>query len=279
MIHYLIDTSWVLYRGFYACSKIWEEYPEIHFLCKKIENLLSRPDANCHLCLDGRNPKGRRLLGESYKANRHANGERSVYEALSTFVHLVNNDRIKIYYNQNYESDEIIFTLSRTLQDGRKKIISGDKDILQALAKDVVIDNGSNFTITEESYKLDYSDNFFEIAPNKLPIFRAIIGDPSDTLYPPVSRFPKKLAAKIVKEFSYKNEFPTIDALNLTKDSLSKSEKKWIDKLVDSYDKFSINYDIMKLNVITDPLDNEYNFSQVNISEFLKNKILRLNLL
>lgn len=269
----------MLYRGFYACSKIWEEYPEIHFLCKKIECLLSQHNAICYLCLDGRTPKGRRLLGESYKANRHTNCERSVYEALPIFVHLLNNERIKIYYNQNYESDEIIFTLSRTLQDGRKKIISGDKDILQALTKDVVIDNGSNFTITEESYKLEYSDKFFGIAPDKLPIFRAIIGDPSDTLYPPVARFPKKLAAKLINEFNYKNVFPTIEELNLTKDSLSESEKKWVDKLVISYDKFSVNYDIMKLNVITDSLNNEYSLSQVNISEFLKNKILRLNLL
>lgn len=55
MIHYLCDTSWLLYRGYFSCSKIWEEYPEIHFLCKKIESLLVRKDAIVYLALDGRN--------------------------------------------------------------------------------------------------------------------------------------------------------------------------------------------------------------------------------
>lgn len=53
MIHYLVDVSWLLYRGYHSCSKIWSEYPEIHFLCKKLESLLSRKDARIALALDG----------------------------------------------------------------------------------------------------------------------------------------------------------------------------------------------------------------------------------
>ena len=226
MIHYLCDTSWLLYRGYYSCSKIWTEYPEIHFLCKKIESLLSRKEATIHLALDGYVTKGKRLLGEAYKGNRCRNGERSVYEALPTFVSMIHNERIKIYYNVNYESDEILFTLSRIL-DGRKKIISGDKDILQSLKQDVVIDNGSSRVITEESYKFEYADQFFEIEPIKLPIFRAITGDASDTLYPPVARFPRKLAAHIVNMLDYSGECPSIYQLNCAKESLKDSEKKW----------------------------------------------------
>ena len=278
MIHYLCDTSWLLYRGYYSCSKIWTEYPEIHFLCKKIESLLSRKEATIHLALDGYATKGRRLLGEAYKGNRCRNGERSVYEALPTFVSMIHNERIKIYYNVNYESDEILFTLSRIL-DGRKKIISGDKDILQSLKQDVVIDNGSNRVITEESYKFEYADQFFEIEPVKLPIFRAITGDASDTLYPPVARFPRKLAAHIVNMLDYSGECPSIYQLNCAKESLKDSEKKWVDKLITAYDKFSINFDIMKLNVITDPLNCEYEYQEVDLGDFLRQKIERLSTL
>lgn len=278
MIHYLCDTSWLLYRGYFSCSKIWEEYPEIHFLCKKIESLLVRKDAIVYLALDGRNTKGRRLLGEAYKGNRCRDGQRSVYEALSSFVHLLHNDRIKIYFNNDYESDEIIFTLSRTLE-GRKKIISGDKDILQSLKPDTVIDNGTDRAITEESYKFEYADKFFEIEPIKLPIFRAIAGDASDTLFPPVARFPRKLAAHIVDLLDYSGECPSIYQLNSVKELLKDSEKKWIDKLITAYDKFSINFDIMKLNVIEDDLSCDYDREQVVISDFLKSKIERLNTL
>lgn len=96
MIHYLCDTSWLLYRGYFGCSSIWKEYPEIHFLCKKLESLLARKDSIIHLCLDGGSSKGYKLLGEEYKKNRNKEGHRSVYEALSSFIHLLNNDRIKI---------------------------------------------------------------------------------------------------------------------------------------------------------------------------------------
>lgn len=284
MIHYLCDTSWLLYRGYYSCSKVWAEYPEIHFLCKKIESLLSRKEAIIHLALDGYATKGRRLLGEAYKGNRCRSGERSVYEALPTFVSMIHNERIKIYYNVNYESDEILFTLSRTL-DGRKKIISGDKDILQSLKQDVVIDNGSSRVITEESYRFEYADQFFEIDPIKLPVFRAITGDASDTLKPPVSRFPHKLAAVIAKTTDYSGSCPTVEQLVELSREFSDSEKRWVEKLISVYDQFSINFDIMKLNVITDDITNNIDdvyfakYLLIKVSDFLKSKIERLNTL
>lgn len=278
MVHYLIDTSWCLYRGYFSCSKVWADYPELHFLCKKLESLLSRKDAICYVCLDGRYTKGKKLLGDGYKAGRRAEGSYNVYKGLASFVKLLNNDRIKVLYNKNYESDEIIYTLSRTLE-GRKKIISGDKDLLQALTRDVIIDNGKDLVITEESYKFDYADTFFEIDPKRLPIFRAIAGDASDTLKPPVSRFPRKLAAKIVKDIDYNGNVPTVEQLQSISTSYSDTEKKWVNKLIEAYKPFSINFDIMKLNVIKDNLNENYDFQLVELSDFLTSKILRLNTL
>ena len=259
-------------------SHVWTEYPELHFLCKKIESLLSRKDVDLYMCLDGRATKGRRLLGEKYKEGRRQEGSYNVYSGLASFIHLLNNSRIHVCYNNEYESDELIYTLSRTL-DGRKKIISGDKDILQALAKDVIIDNGKELVITEESYKIDYADKFFELNPDRLPIFRAIVGDASDTLKPPVSRFPKKLAAKIAAEVDYNGEVPSIDQINSVSKNYSVSELKQINKLIGAYESFSINFDIMKLNVIQDDINKYYDYSEVELSDFLKSKIERLNTL
>ena len=280
MIHYLLDVSWLLYRGYYACSRIWEAYPEIHFLCKKIESLLARKDATVHLCLDGFNTKGKRILGEQYKAGRHQEGiYYNVYEGLCSFIHALHNDRIKVYYNKDYESDEIIFTLSRTL-DGRKKILSGDKDLLQSLKSDVVIESFNGQITTDETYKFEYADKFFEIDPSRLPIFRAIAGDASDTLKPPVARFPRKLAAKIVNAVPYNGSCPSIEDLKSVSEPFKDSEKKWISKLIDAYKDFSINFEIMKLNVIQDDLtNNEYSYPEVQFDDFLKSKIERLNTL
>jgi len=279
-IHYLVDVSWMLHRGYFSCSKIWDEFPELHFLTKKIESWLARKDAILHLCLDGSNTKGKRLLGEQYKAGRHQQDHYNVYTGLTTFINLLNNDRIKVYFGNDYESDEIIFTLSRILE-GRKRIISGDKDLLQALKPDVIIESAKGLITTDETYKYEYADKFFGVAPEKLPVFRAIAGDTSDNLKSPVARFPRKLAAKIVNDIEYNGSCPTIAQLNTLKgfDNYSDSESKWIDKLIECYDSFSINFNIMKLNVITENISNKYHSTDVEFSDFLKNKILKLNIL
>ena len=274
--HYLLDVSWLLYRGYFAFSKIYSEFPELHFLVKKLESILSSNKENIiHMCCDGYNPKGRRLLGSEYKANRHQEGSYDVYTGLSSFINLLRNDRVKIYYNKDYESDELIFTLSRLLE-GRKKILSGDKDLLQALKSDTVIDSGKSFLITEASYKIDYADQFLEVDPIRLPIFRAIRGDVSDTLKPPVARFPKKVAAKIASSIDYDGDTPSVDEL-LSLSNLSANEKKWLDRLVDSYELFKINFDIMKLNVISSSINEKYERSECELSDFLKTKIQRIN--
>jgi DNA polymerase-1 len=257
---------------------VYSEFAELHYITKKLESLLSRKDAIIHLCLDGRSPKGKRLLGENYKAGRHQEGSYSVYSGLATFIHLLHNNRINIYYNNYYESDEIIYTLSKTL-DGRKKILSGDKDLLQSLDKDTVIESFKGLVTTEESYKYEYLDQFFGIDPCRLPIYRALTGDASDTLYPPVKRFPHKLAARIASDISYSGKCPSVEDLDSIKESLSKTEQKWVDRLIESYDKFSTNFDIMKLNIITDSLNNDYNYTDIKLDDFLKSKIETLNTL
>lgn len=277
-MHILIDTSWLLYKGYFSSKNIWENFPELHFFVKTLNSLLLNKSNIIYLCLDGWNIKGKRILKDNYKAGRKQDGAYNVYTGLSTFVHLLDNDRIKIYYNKDYESDEIIYTLSRTL-DGKKKILSADKDLLQALSDDVSIENGSNFVITNESYKFDYQDKFFGIEPTKLPLLRAIIGDPSDSLKPPVSRFPHKLAAKIVNSIDYNGSIPTKQQLSSINVDLSDSETKWFNKLLDAYDAFNINFQIMKLDVITDNLHEEYTSKQVEIDDFLRSKILSLNTL
>ena len=97
-MYYLLDVSWLLYRGYYALSNIYDDRAELHFLCKKIESILNNKSSIVCLCLDGYNTKGRRILGEQYKSGRHQDGiYYNVYEGLSSFIDLLHNERIKIY--------------------------------------------------------------------------------------------------------------------------------------------------------------------------------------
>ena len=57
------------------------------------------------------------------------------------------------------------------------------------------------------------------------------------------------------------------------------TEKNLVNKLIDSYQVFSINFEIMKLNVISESLSCEYKYPEVEFSDFLKSKIEKLNTL
>ena len=275
---YLLDVSWLLYTGYFSTSKVWGEHPEIHFLCRRLEGLLCQKDAELYLCLDGCNTKGKKLLGDDYKSGRNESAKQNVYQALYTFISLLDSKRIHICYNSEYESDEIIYTLSRILE-GDKCIVSGDKDLLQSINKQVSVDNRSDKLITESLYYEKYGELFFGIEPRKLPLYRAIVGDASDTLKPPVPRFPRKLAAKITKDFNYQGCLPTKEELISLSEKYTASEKKKINTLLDAYDKFKTNFDIMKLNVIAEDIYKPYSGKTIPLSEFLTGKIKRLNTL
>lgn len=278
LMKYLLDVSWLLYSGYFSTSKVWGEHPEIHFLCRKMEWLLCQKDAELYLCLDGCDTKGKKLLGDDYKSGRNESAKQNVYQALYTFISLLNNKRIHVCYNSEYESDEIIYTLSRTLE-GDKCIVSGDKDLLQSINEQVSVDNRSDKIITESIYYERYGDLFFGIEPRKLPLYRAIVGDASDTLKPPVHRFPRKLAAKITKDFNYQGYLPTKEELMSLSEKYTVSEKKKVSALIDAYDKFKTNFDIMKLTVITEDIYKTYRGNIISLSDFLTGKIKRLNAL
>ena len=93
-----------------------------------------------------------------------------------------------------------------------------------------------------------------------------------------MSGFPHKLAAKLAKEIEYNGSCPSIDDIISIKNICSNTEVKWIDRLIESYNPFSINFDIMKLNIIPDnELHDEYDYPSVPFSEFLTSKIIKLN--
>lgn len=273
-MNYLLDVSYILYRGYYTFKNSEYTYPEIFALVKKIESLLSSKDSIIYLCLDGRNTKGKALIKEEYKKGREHTY--NVYEALPEFIELISNfKRVKVAFNNNLEADEIMFSLSRQLKD-KCRIVSGDKDLIQSLNESTSIETGKGDILTIKSYYL-IDNKFFDVSPERLPIYRAIVGDTSDNLKPPVPRFPHKLASEISKCISYNGNTPEkgdLEALEFLNDK----DKSWIDKLILSYDKFKTNFEIMKLNTI--PLEELFNpyftTDKRCLSEELKFKIAML---
>ena len=103
-----------------------------------------------------------------------------------------------------------------------------------------------------------------------------------EILLPMYKEYGTEMFAMLDAEFAciiYDGDLPTINEIKNACE-FSKTEQKWIDKLVESYKYFSMNFDVMKLNVTTDELvGNKYNYKEVEFSDFLKSKIEKLNTL
>lgn len=280
MLNYLLDTSNLLYRGYYS----YPEHPcgEVFFLLTTIRTYLNDPYSHVYLCIDGK-PKGKQI-NEAYKSNRN-HGEVSVYRYLPQIVYLLQNlNRVHVKYNPNLEADEVIFSLTRILPDN-KVIVSTDNDLLQSLKEDTEILRQDK-VINEEYYRAEMFQKFHAVEPKRLPVYRAIVGDASDNLKPPTPRFPKELAARIATEIEYQGVVPTKEQLtelfgsDFYKD-LSSARKNNLKALLENYTSFSTNFEIMKLNVHED-LDYPYlsetpvipNFPQGVMSVFRTIKIL-----
>ena len=249
MNHILIDTSNLLYRGYYSFPS--HQCGEIFYTLTTIRQYLTQPNTHVYLCLDG-TPKGKQI-NEEYKANRN-HGDISVYRYLPQLVYLLQNlNRVHIAYNSDLEADEVIFSLTRILV-GNKLIVSTDNDLLQSLKSDTEIQRQDKI-INEQYYREEMYQKFHSVSPSRLPIYRAIVGDISDNLKPPVSRFPKELASQIAEGLPYDGTVPDKDSfksLFLSFSDLTKSKKEKLDLLLENYESFRKNFEIMKLNVYTD---------------------------
>lgn len=279
-MHYLLDTSNLLYRGFYS----FPNHPcgEVFFMLTTIRQYLTEGNSHVYLCIDGK-PKGK-SIDENYKSNRN-HGEVSVYRYLPQLVYLLQNlHRVHIKYNPNLEADEVIFSLTRLLPDS-KVIVSTDNDLLQSLKEDTEILRQDK-VINEQYYRTEMFQKFHAVDPKRLPVYRAIVGDTSDNLKPPVPRFPKELASKVAMEIPYDGTVPTKEQLQELFDSesykdLTTSKKEKLKSLLDNYSLFSTNFEIMKLDVHT-YLDHPYlkenpvipNFPQGVMSIFRTIKML-----
>ena len=246
MINYLLDSSNILYIGYYS----FPNHPcgEIFYTLTTIRSFLTQSSSHVYLCLDGK-PKGK-SINEEYKANRN-HGEVSVYRYLPQLVYLLQNlNRVHISYNPSLEADEVIYSLTRILE-GNKVIVSTDNDLLQSLKPDTEILR-QNKIINEQYYRTEMTQKFHSVTPSRLPIYRAIVGDISDNLKPCTPRFPKELAAQIAENIEYDGTVPTKEKLKdlfQSFDNLTKSKKEKLDLLLENYSTFSTNFEIMKLNV------------------------------
>lgn len=275
-MNHILDVSNLLYRGLYGITT--GNYGPSFYVLDTIESIMNS-DEQCKifLCLDGF-PEKKKELYKEYKGNRRH--KVSVYDQLPSLVYYLKNiNNISILYNPKIEADDLIYTLSQN-NDGKNVIYSTDNDLFQCLNPNTVINTGKEYITLENLYTYEkYVKKFFCIEPERVVLYRAIIGDPSDNITPCVQRFPHKLASILAKNIRYDNEnCPNLLSLEecACKLELKKSEKNQVQNLIGVYPLFRNNFEIMKLRVIQD-LKYPYKKESCEIiHQCILNKIIRI---
>lgn len=238
---FLIDFLWYCYKSYYVHEDFENnegvKTGHLYGMSNLVQRILTIcPDALIIMCEDY-GAKERKELNEDYKANRKEN----IFIDIWNQAHDLYSDfpNIQFAYNEGYEADDMMFSISR-IKDYNNHfiIISGDNDLMQALdettmiARKVTYKGLQNIITPNSDY---YKDKFQDLPPERIPMYRAIIGDKSDNLKPIKSKFPKKIA------YYYAKNYPMLDP-----SEFNAKEAQYLSS-IDESEIFQSNLKIMKL--------------------------------
>ena len=241
---FLVDFLWYCHKCFYVhqdlVSKSGIQTGHLYGLSNLVQRILNLyPDSLIIMCEDC-GSKDRKELNENYKANR----KEKPFDDIWDYAHALfsDMDNVQFAYHRGFEADDMMFSISR-IKDYNNEfiIISGDNDLMQALDESTIIvksisNKGFQNIVTPDSEY--YIKKFKDIPPDKIPTYRAIIGDRSDNLNPIMTRFPKKLA------YYYTMNYPNLD-LTL----FNSKECTYLSEIMKS-SVFRTNLEIMQLKPI-----------------------------
>ncbi len=204
----LVDGSSYLYRAFHALPPLTNARGEPTGAVLGVVNMLQKllreqPDAQLAVVFDAPGKTFRDELFAEYKSHRPPMPDdlRAQIEPLLEAVRALGLPLLRI---AGVEADDVIGTLARRGADaGRKVLIStGDKDMAQLVGPYVTLVN----TMTDSRYDRDGVKNKFDVWPEQIIDYLALIGDASDNI-PGIDKVGPKTAAKWLAEYR------TLDAL------------------------------------------------------------------
>jgi len=198
---------------------------------------------------------------EDYKATR----KETPKDLLPQFDYIraiIDAFQIATIEKQGYEADDVIATIAEKLKSKPELeivIVSGDKDMAQALADNVkILDTMKNKITTRETIKEKYGVNTEQL----VDLF-ALMGDTSDNI-PGVMGIGEKTASKLIQEFG---------GLDQLYQNLDKVPEKIREKLIAHKDKAYLSRDLVKL--VSD-LEIEFELENFKLKEPAPEKLLPL---
>jgi len=253
----ILDSNSILHRAFHALPPLTTKKEELVnaiygfllVLFKLIREL--QPDYIA-ACFDFPAPTFRHKKFREYKAKRPPLPS-DLASQIPKVKEVLESLSIPFFEKEGFEADDLISTISKKAKNQKISsiyIVSGDSDTLQ------LIDKNTKVYVLGKGIKepLIYAQkNFlekFEISPEQLIDFKALVGDPSDNI-PGVKDIGKKTAVKLLQKYgNIKNLYDKIEEeknIRLKEILTREKEKVFFSKdLVRLNESIPIEFDLKK---------------------------------
>lgn len=196
---YLIDGNSYFYRAYHAIRVLTNSkgfptnaiYGFTNMLLKIIRE--KKPDALA-IVFDSPVPTERHRIYEGYKAHRPETPNDLIIQ-IPHIKEIIKAFNLTTFEMPGYEADDIICTLSKKAASlgAEVFIVSGDKDMMQAVDGGIRIYDPMKDVIIDEKYVLDR----FGLPPERIPEVMALTGDAVDNI-PGVKGIGEKTAKELL---------------------------------------------------------------------------------
>ena len=204
---FLIDGSALFYRSHFAFirnplinSKGENTSAVFGFASSLIKILTDDKPDYIAVVFDTKEPTFRHKKYKDYKATREKMPEEMIYQ-YPRIIELVEAFDVPLIEKEGYEADDVIATLAREAEkrDMETFMVTGDKDFMQLISPSIkmyVIRPGKDVEI----FDLDYLKREYDMTPDQVTDYLALMGDSSDNV-PGVQGIGDKTARQLLKEF------------------------------------------------------------------------------
>ncbi|MEJ2048963.1 MAG: 5'-3' exonuclease H3TH domain-containing protein, partial [Calditrichota bacterium] len=186
---FLIDGSALFYRSHFAFirnplinSKGENTSAVFGFASSLIKILTEEKPDYIAVVFDTKEPTFRHKKYKEYKATREKMPEEMIYQ-YPRIIELVEAFDVPLIEKEEYEADDVIATLAREAEkrDMETFMVTGDKDFMQLISPSIkmyVIRPGKDVEI----FDLDYLKREYDMTPDQVTDYLALMGDSSDNV-------------------------------------------------------------------------------------------------
>ncbi|MBU5593655.1 DNA polymerase I [Amphibacillus sp. MSJ-3] len=202
----LIDGNSILYRAFFALPLLTNDkgvYTNAVFGFTKMLMRVLDEEKPTHILVafDAGKTTFRHETYKDYKGGRQKTPP-ELSEQFLLVRELLDASTIVHYELENYEADDIIGTLAKQATESGfdVRVITGDKDMLQLVSKDVHVHITRKGISEVDVYTPEFLQERLELDPSQIIDMKALMGDSSDNI-PGVPGVGEKTSIKLLKQF------------------------------------------------------------------------------